>query len=323
MKLEVIDLKKHFGEKEVLKGISFTVENGQPLGLLGQNGAGKTTTIRTLMGIYDIEHGEILLDGKPFNLGKESVGYLPEERGLYQDIKVIEQLVYIAKLRGLSAKDAKRASNNALAKLEISHYADKLIKTLSKGNQQKVQLAQTIVHNPKIVILDEPFSGLDPVNSQILKDVILELIAANKIVIFSSHQMNFVEEFCKDIVIIKDGAVVLQGDLEKIKQDLGGNRLVIKANGDTNVDLVTKLHRLFGPTCEYKITPDDLIVTPTALTKNELISRIAQNDIDLRYVKMYEPSLHDIFVAKVGEDEPALPPQPDLLDFCKHFGVEE
>ncbi len=299
MQLKVDNLKKHFGEKEILKGISFEVSEGAPLGLLGRNGAGKTTTIRTLMGIYPIEQGKILLNSNDFNPKKESIGYLPEERGLYQDIKVIDQLVYIGRLRGLSTAEAKRNGAKYLEKFKISDHLNSQIKTLSKGNQQKVQLAQTIVHDPKIVILDEPFSGLDPVNSDLLSDVIRQLIADNKIVIFSSHQMSYVEEFCKNVVIINKGEIVLKGHLDEIKQKRGENRLVLKANNYSPQQLIDKFANIF--LTATILSDDELLITLTNISKNEFMKYLLNTDIDIHSIKMYEPSLHDIFVDTVGE----------------------
>lgn len=228
MKLEVKNLKKTFSGKEVLHGISFSVESGRALGLLGRNGAGKTTTIRILMDVFRANEGEILMDGKPFVPGKYQIGYLPEERGLYPKRKVIEQMVYLAMLRNVPKKKATANAKKWLERLEVAQYENKLLETLSKGNQQKVQLASILVCDPEIVILDEPFSGLDPVNSQILQEVVQELIEDGKIVIFSSHQMSYVEQFCEDIVIINQGEVVLEGNLDEIKRSYGKDRLVLK-----------------------------------------------------------------------------------------------
>ena len=187
MKLEVKNIKKTFGETEVLHGISFSISSGKALGLLGRNGAGKTTTIRILMDVFKANEGEIIIDGKKFNPKDFQIGYLPEERGLYPKKKVIDQLMYLGNLRGISLKEAKTNGKFWLKRLGIEEYENRLLETLSKGNQQKVQLAQTLVCNPEIVILDEPFSGLDPVNAQILKDVVTDLIQDGKLVIFSSH----------------------------------------------------------------------------------------------------------------------------------------
>ena len=231
MKLEVKDIRKSFGDKEILKGISFSVESGKALGLLGRNGAGKTTTIRILMDVFHANSGELLLDGEKFDPRKVQIGYLPEERGLYPKREILEQMVYLARLRGVSRKQAVENSKRWLKRLEVDQYATKLLETLSKGNQQKVQLASTLVCDPDIVILDEPFSGLDPVNSQILQDVVQELITEGKIVIFSSHQMSYVEEFCEDIVIINHGEVALSGNLSEIKREFGKDQLVISGVG--------------------------------------------------------------------------------------------
>ena len=212
MKLEVNNLKKSFGETEVLHGVSFSVESGSALGLLGRNGAGKTTTIRILMDVFKGNDGTITMDGKPFVPKEYQIGYLPEERGLYPKKTVGEQLIYLAMLRGLNAKKAKEQTKKWLERMGVSEYENRKLETLSKGNQQKVQLAQTLLCDPDIVILDEPFSGLDPVNAQILKDVIKEQIQAGKLVIFSSHQMSYVEEFCDEIAILNHGDVVLAGN---------------------------------------------------------------------------------------------------------------
>ena len=231
MKLEVKNLYKKFGETEILHGISFDVESGKALGLLGRNGAGKTTTIRIIMNVFRANQGEVLLDGKPVEKQQVSIGYLPEERGLYPKKKVGEQIVYLACLRGMKPAQARKNMRRWLERMGVEEYENRKLETLSKGNQQKVQLAQTLVCDPQLIILDEPFSGLDPVNSQILKDVIQEQIQEGKLVVFSSHQMNYVEEFCEEIVLINRGEIVLSGNLRKIKQEFGHNRLVLSLVG--------------------------------------------------------------------------------------------
>ena len=178
MKLEVKNLHKSFGETEVLHGISFSVESGRALGLLGRNGAGKTTTIRILMQVFGANEGTVLMDGVPFSPKKIGIGYLPEERGLYPKKTVTEQLMYLAALRGMKRTEAAKAVKHWLERMGVEDYASRKLETLSKGNQQKVQLAATLLHDPPVIILDEPFSGLDPVNSQVLKDVILPHEAA-------------------------------------------------------------------------------------------------------------------------------------------------
>ncbi|MBE5942042.1 MAG: ATP-binding cassette domain-containing protein [Lachnospiraceae bacterium] len=305
MKLEVKDIRKSFGDKEILKGISFSVESGKALGLLGRNGAGKTTTIRILMDVFHANSGEMLLDGKKFEPRKIQIGYLPEERGLYPKRQIMEQMVYLARLRGVSKKEAVANGKKWLAKLQVEQYQDKLLETLSKGNQQKVQLASTLVCDPDIVILDEPFSGLDPVNSQILQDVVRELIGDGKIVIFSSHQMSYVEEFCEDVVIINHGEVVLQGNLMDIKREFGENQLVISGVGMNAEDMrkivegkLTDLVELTGT-----IKEDVIVRLLDGVPRNQLLQRLMDIDgFSIEHFETYKPSLNDIFVAKVGEE---------------------
>ena len=305
MKLEVKNIHKSFGEKEVLHGISFSVESGKALGLLGRNGAGKTTTIRILMDVFHANSGEILMDGKKFVPSKFQIGYLPEERGLYPKRTVSDQMVYLANLRGLSIKEAKENTNKWLKRLEVAEYADRKLETLSKGNQQKVQLAATLVANPDIVILDEPFSGLDPVNSQILKDVVNELIAEGKLVIFSSHQMSYVEEFCDNIAIINQGEVVLDGRLKEIKRKYGRNRLVLAAVNYNVEQLADKIDREFEGLITVSDRKKEFLVLELAdgRSSKEVLERLAGSDIEVERFGSYEPSLNDIFVAKVGEEE--------------------
>lgn len=303
LKLEVKNLKKSFAGKEVLHGISFSVESGKALGLLGRNGAGKTTTIRILMDVFRANEGEILLDGKPFVPRNHQIGYLPEERGLYPKRKVLEQMVYLAMLRNVPKAKAKENAKKWLERLEIGQYENNLLETLSKGNQQKVQLASVLVCDPEIIILDEPFSGLDPVNSQILQDVVKELIAVGKIVIFSSHQMSYVEEFCEDIVIINQGQVVLEGNLNEIKLAYGRDQLIL---GDRN-----KSVQEFKQFCEQELievlqvcgqTKDALIVKLLdGQTRKDLLKALLEKNVEVEQFETYKPSLNDIFVEKVGD----------------------
>lgn len=302
MKLEVKNLKKTFGEKEVLHGISFSIESGKALGLLGRNGAGKTTTIRILMDVFRANSGEILLDGKAFVPSHHQIGYLPEERGLYPKKTVGEQIVYLGMLRGLSQKTARENMKKWLERLGVAEYENRKLETLSKGNQQKVQLAQTLVCDPEIVILDEPFSGLDPVNSQILKDVVSEQIADGKLVIFSSHQMSYVEEFCEDIVLINHGEVVLSGNLDQIKREYGHNRLVIGLEAGTEHPeqlLEEQLGDLIRVTGHRK---DQVIVEmKEGCTRERLLAGLLEKKLIPEEFGNYEPSLTEIFVERAGD----------------------
>ena len=304
MKLEVNELKKSFGEVEVLHGVSFSVESGSALGLLGRNGAGKTTTIRILMDVFKANSGTILMDGKPFIPKEYQIGYLPEERGLYPKKMVGEQLIYLAMLRGLSAKKAKEQTKKWLERMGVSEYENRKLETLSKGNQQKVQLAQTLLCDPDIVILDEPFSGLDPVNAQILKDVIKEQIRAGKLVIFSSHQMSYVEEFCEEIAILNHGDVVLAGNLRDIKRDFGRDRLVLSSLGETPEELAEMLKNGFADLLDVeKVQKDKVIIRKKAEENKSLVlQRLLEQGVDLEFFGLYEPSLNDIFVEKAGDE---------------------
>ncbi len=303
MTLEVKNLYKSFRQTEVLHGISFNVEKGKALGLLGKNGAGKTTTIRIIMNLFEASKGEILVDGKKFNTRKHQIGYLPEERGLYPKQKVLDQLLYLGQLRGLDRKTAKKNTLYWLERLGVEQYKDKKLETLSKGNQQKVQLAETFLCDPDIIILDEPFSGLDPLNSQLLRDIILELIASNKLLIFSSHQMNYVEEFCEEIALIDQGHIVLTGNLNTIKQEYGKNRLTISLLGlstnETTQLLKDKLSHIIKVTDVRKKYL--IIELLEGKTKNDLLTEIAHLNLDIEGFSIYKPSLYDIFVQKVGD----------------------
>ncbi|MFQ6804908.1 MAG: ABC transporter ATP-binding protein [Lachnospiraceae bacterium] len=302
MKLEVKDLRKSFGEKEVLHGISFSIESGRALGLLGRNGAGKTTTIRILMDVFRASGGTVTVDGKTFHPKDFRIGYLPEERGLYPKKGVLEQLVYLAQLRGSDRKTARQQAQWWLKRLGVEEYAQRKLETLSKGNQQKVQLAQTLVCSPDLVILDEPFSGLDPVNSQILKDVIREQIQDGKLVIFSSHQMSYVEEFCEDIVLINHGEVVLSGNLDQIKREYGHNRLVIGLEAGTEHPeqlLEEQLGDLIRVTGRRK---DQVIVEmKEGCTRERLLAGLLEKKLIPEEFGNYEPSLTEIFVERAGD----------------------
>ena len=229
MRLEIKDVHKSFGEKKVLNGISFAADSGKAFGLLGRNGAGKTTTIRILMDVFPADSGEVMLDGQAIDHHKVGIGYLPEERGLYPKKKIIDQLVYFSELKGMKYADAVKAIDYWLERLGMTEHRNKRLDTLSKGNQQKIQLVTALAHDPQIVVLDEPFSGLDPVNAMLLKDVVREEIARGKIVLFSSHQMNYIEEFCDSIAILNSGHVVLSGDLHDIKRNYTRDKLILRS----------------------------------------------------------------------------------------------
>lgn len=304
MILELKDIKKSFEDKEILHGISFSVESGKALGLLGRNGAGKTTTIRIIMDVFRANAGEVLLDGEKFTPKGNQVGYLPEERGLYPKKTVKDQMIYLAMLRGMNKKQALESTKKWLERLEVIEYIDRKLDTLSKGNQQKVQLAATLVAEPEIVILDEPFSGLDPVNSQILKDVISELIQEGRIVIFSSHQMSYVEEFCEDIVIINHGENVLSGHLDDIKMEYGKGRKILAAE-NYEIDELAELckEKMADKVDVFATNRHDVIMeVKEGVTQWDILDACKSLGIEVKHFGAYEPSLNDIFVSKVGEE---------------------
>ena len=293
MKLEFRNIDKSFGEKEVLKGVSFTAEGGKAFGLLGRNGAGKTTSIRILMNVFPANGGEVLIDGKPIDYDKIGIGYLPKERGLYPKKLIIDQLVYFAELKGMSAKGAVKAVDYWLSRLGMSEYRNKKLDTLSKGNQQKIQLVTALAHDPDIVILDEPFSGLDPVNAMLLKDIVKEQIEKGKIVLFSSHQMSYIEEFCDSIAIINAGKVAISGDLHEIKRTYPRDKIVVSTQSTEQIkaDL--------GDVCTEREDGTLLIRLATPNDKQAMMKRLVES-YDIDEVKVFEPSLNDIFVEYAG-----------------------
>ena len=294
MILELKNIEKSFGEKKVLTGVSLKAEGGKAFGLLGRNGAGKTTSIRILMDVFPANSGEVLIDGKPINYNEIGIGYLPEERGLYPKKIIIDQLTYFAMLKGMSRKAAVQSIDYWLERLGMTEYRNKRLDTLSKGNQQKIQLITALAHDPDIVISDEPFSGLDPVNAMLLKDVVKEQIAKGKIVLFSSHQMSYIEEFCDSIAILNKGVVALQGDLHDIKRDYPRNRLVVRTEAPDAVKAD------FGSSCTVTDNGNLMIRLADASEKKAVMTRLVEN-YDVDEVRVFEPSLNDIFVEYAGD----------------------
>ena len=299
MKLELIQVEKRFGEKEVLKGIGFTVESGRSVGLLGRNGAGKTTTLRIVMDVFSADSGQVLLDGKPFRRGDYRIGYLPEERGLYPKRLILDQLTYLGTLRGLAGVRAREEAKKWLARMELADYANKKVDTLSKGNQQKIQLAVAMLGDPQIVILDEPFSGLDPVNAMLLKDIVRECIAEGKIVLFSSHQMNYVEEFCQDIVILNQGRIVLDTSIAAHKRSYDRRHILVDvAPGEEEKALAF----LKAKGLRAEIAGDTLHLNVNAAEETlPILAAMAGESIAVEGYRVFEPSLNDIFVEYTGE----------------------
>lgn len=300
MKLDVVNIKKSFGDKEILHGVSFSVTSGRAMGFLGRNGAGKSTTIRCLMDVFRQDSGQFLLDGQPFMPWKMRIGYLPEERGMYQKNEVLPQLAYFAQLRGASKADALRSASYWIEYFGLGEFKNKKLETLSKGNQQKIQIAQSFLNEPDILILDEPFSGLDPVNAQVFKDTIARFVNEGKLVIFSSHQMGYVEEVCDDVTLIHEGDIILTGDLDRIKREEGRDKLFLSLAAGDLQQLHTKLQATF-PRMDILATHDGLLLdTRGEDLQGQLMAFLAQEQIGIRHFGLYEPSLTDIFIDKVG-----------------------
>ncbi|MDD4624327.1 MAG: ATP-binding cassette domain-containing protein, partial [Bacilli bacterium] len=282
---------------KILKDISFTINSGKAMGFLGRNGAGKTTTIRIIMDVFKADSGSITINDKPFLKKDYKIGYLPEEKGMYQKIPLLKQLVYFGELKGLSKKEAIEKGTEIINKMGLSEYLNKPLSMLSKGNQQKFFIAQSIINDPDILILDEPFGGLDPVNAQSLKDIIRDYIKKDKIVIFSSHQMSHVEEFCDDVTFIKDGKIVLSDNLNKLKKEMGKNKIKIKLIEDNEVEKLNIIKDIL-----IKKENDYIIIECLNNKKtNDLLLEILNLKLNIEEFSNYVPNLETIFIKIEGD----------------------
>lgn len=299
--LEAHHLKKYYATQKAVDDISFSIEEGKIFGLLGPNGAGKTTLLRMITGIFYPDEGEIIFDGKPFNPQKDirQIGYMPEERGLYKKMKIGEQALYLARLKGLSKTEAMQLIKEWFVKLEMQSWWNKKVEDLSKGMSQKLQFVTTVLHQPRLIILDEPFSGLDPVNSNIIKDEIYGLARKGATIIFSTHRMEQVEEICDQIVLVNKGQKILDGTVKGVKQEfkknlfrIGFNSLPVSANApafevvaqNEDFSLVVKINDGFSP--------------------NDVLKYFLQQDSAIVSFHEILPSLNDIFIQLV-ESTPA------------------
>jgi len=294
--LVVSDLVKKFGEKTAVDHISFKIEKPGVFGLLGTNGAGKTTTIRMILGILEKDGGSIQWNERTVTRETVKFGYLPEERGLYPKAKIVDQLSYFGKLRGMDGLSVKKAISYWFDRLKVSEYSKSTAEQLSKGNQQKIQFITALLHDPELIILDEPLSGLDPINADLFKSVIYELVEKGKYIVMSSHQMQSVEEYCEDLIILKDGKTVLKGNLKQIKAGYGRTNLTVNCEEeidalikDQGINLISKNATGY----EFKIKSDEHAYN---LLEKIIVSKIRLNKFEIR-----EPSLHEIFIEKVGE----------------------
>ena len=295
--LSLQNVVKRYGDYAAVNNVSFDIPKGKIFGMLGPNGAGKTSLIRIITTITAADEGAVFLDGERLSTSHpKQIGYMPEERGLYKKMKVGEQLLYLAQLKGLSKEDAKRKLFYWLEKFEVTEWWTKKVEELSKGMQQKVQFIATVVHDPKLLILDEPFSGLDPINSNLIKDEIYQLNQAGTSVIFSTHRMEQVEEICEDIVLFNKGQVVLEGAVDQIKEDHKENLFEVGFDGRLPEALKND---------SFEIVEDNdnklVIKVLPGHQPNELLSGLMKHDIEVRSYNEILPSINEIFINKVGE----------------------
>ena len=288
---------KKFGDFTAVDDLSVQVHRGRVFGLIGPNGAGKTTTIRMIVNITVPDSGRVALFGQPMSTAlQDRIGYLPEERGLYKRMKVGEQLRFFAELKDLRGKEADTRIDHWLAKLQLKDWKEKRTKELSKGMQQKVQFITSVIHDPDLLILDEPFSGLDPVNVEIMKDTILELKQANKTIILSTHQMEIAEKLCDDVCMINRSRKVLDGRLRDIRRSFSRNAVALRFEGDDGLlkdpELVANVLRV-GDEVEVLLAP--------GVSHQTLLKRLIDSQLVVTKFELVEPGLHEIFIEKVKE----------------------
>lgn len=296
--LEVKNLTKTFGNIVAVNKASFQIPDGSIFGLIGRNGAGKTTTIRMMMGIYLPDDGEVILKGVKIGPEfKSKVGYLPEERGLYKKMKVLDTLYYFAEIKGKSKREIQKKAEDYLKRFELYDRRFSKIEDLSKGNQQKVQFITTILHDPDFIILDEPFSGLDPVNTNLLKDIILEMKERGKVIIFSTHLMDFAEKLCDHIAMIDHGKIILKGSLKEIKQKYSQKNVSITYEGDLSFlngnPIIEKIEN-FGNTTGIRLKE--------ANQTQELLKLLVNNNISIKKFDANDISLQEIFIELAGKE---------------------
>ncbi|MEH7112545.1 ABC transporter ATP-binding protein [Neobacillus niacini] len=296
MVLKLEHVTKRFGEFTAVKDLSIVIPEKEMFGFLGANGAGKTTTFRMILGLLDSSDGKITWDDQPINYSTSHlVGYLPEERGLYPKLKVKDQIVYLARLRGMSKSEAISELKNWLERFRIPEYENKKVEELSKGNQQKIQFIAAVIHKPKLLILDEPFSGLDPINVEMLKEAVLSLKENGSTIVFSSHQMHHVEEMCEHVCIMHKGSTVVHGSLREIKQAFGKKNLVIHA--DFPLDSLKN----YPGVRKTRTTMEGIHLQIDGEYVAEKILKDIVNKGFIRKFALEEPSLNDIFIEKVGD----------------------
>jgi ABC-2 type transport system ATP-binding protein len=294
--VEIIHIAKSFGLVQAVKDVSFTVEKGEIFGLLGPNGAGKTTSIRIMLDLFKPDQGQVsVLGGAMTEEKKERIGYMPEERGLYQDIPLERCLIYLASLKGLSKSDAKKRLGDYLERFDLADHRNKKVKELSKGMQQKAQIINTILHHPELIIVDEPFAALDPINTQLVKDVIRELRDQGAAILMSTHQMHQVEELCDRIVLIDEGENVLYGDLQEIQRRFSGHAILVRPIGELpevdGVESVSSHNNALRLVLSDRSSPQEVL--QNLLAKNVVLEKF----------EIAIPTLDEIFIKVVEEGD--------------------
>lgn len=299
--LEARHLKKYYATQKAVDDISFSIAKGSIFGLLGPNGAGKTTLLRMITGIFYPDEGEVLLDGKPFNPLRDiaHIGYMPEERGLYKKMKIGEQALYLAQLKGLSRNHAMELIKKWFVKLEMESWWNKKVEDLSKGMSQKLQFVTTVLHQPKLIILDEPFSGLDPVNSNIIKDEIFNMAKSGATIIFSTHRMEQVEEICDHIILVNRGTKILDGTVKDIKQQFKQNQFRIGFDG-VQPDTASTAFEVVKQNADHSMT----VKIREGNGPNDVLQHFIRQGTPIISFHEILPSLNEIFIRLV-EDTPA------------------
>ena len=299
--IEVKNLRKDYATHKAVDDISFVIPRGSIFGLLGPNGAGKTTLLRMITGIFYPDHGEILFDGRRFEPERDirSIGYMPEERGLYKKMKVGEQVLYLAQLKGLRKREAEDKIKYWFDKFDINSWYNKKVEELSKGMQQKVQFISTVMHNPSLLILDEPFSGLDPINSNLIKQEIFDLSKSGTTIIFSTHRMEQVEEICDRIILVNKGQKILDGEVKQIRHYFKQHLFRIGVGTMPNFAQMATWHFSIIKQEDHAYT----VKLSEGSTTNDILMHFIKHDIPITYFEEILPSINEVFINKVGEME--------------------
>ncbi len=288
-------IAKSFGDTKAVQDVSFSVRPGEIFGLLGPNGSGKTTSIRMILDIYQPEHGDITILGGPMTEDKlNHIGYLPEERGLYQDVEVARNLAYLATLKNMTKEEIDQKLPVWLERFDLTEHQKKKTKELSKGMQQKAQLIAALIHEPEIIIIDEPFSALDPVNTQLVKDLLIELRDQGKTIIMCTHQMNQVEKLCDRLVLIDHGIVLLEGSLKEVQEQFSTNQVLIQTNSELPASL-PGVQSIEEEGLYYRLTPSD------GFSPHAILQQLIDQKISLNSFEIATPTLDEIFIKVVKE----------------------